>query len=105
MTDVVLPEDASYSDISITIPDATQGQIEGNTFVNTIGIEFEIKENQQISFKNYGGTRIGEDEWGMAFRDHIMFNVVKFQISNDELKFIDSLNHPVIVFINHFNEK
>ncbi|MDR1122320.1 MAG: hypothetical protein LBM08_15600 [Dysgonamonadaceae bacterium] len=92
------PENASYSNISIEIPDATQAGIGGHTFYNTIWIELEIAEHQQINIKSYGGSRIAEDEWGMAFRDHIMFNVVKFDISNNELKFMDSQNNPVIVF-------
>ena len=98
------PNDAFYPNISITIPSTTRGQIDGNTFVNTIGFNFEIKEHQQISFENYGGTRIAEDEWGRAFRDHIMFNVVKFNISNNELQFIDSQDNSVIVFIDHLNK-
>ena len=98
------PDEALYPNILITIPDATQGYIEGNTFYNTIGMEFEIMEHQQISFKSYGGSRIAEDDWGMAFRDHIMFNVLKFDISNNVLKFIDSQNNIVIVFINRLNE-
>lgn len=96
--------DAVYSKISITIPDTTQGNISGNTFMNTIWIGYEIRENQQIIFNTYSGTRIAEEPWGMAFKDHIMFNVVKFNTSNNELQFIDSLDNPVIVFVNRLNE-
>jgi hypothetical protein len=92
------PENASFSNISIEIPDATQGTIEGHTFHNTIWIGFEIEEHQRINIKSYGGTRIAEDEWGMAFSDRIR-DVVKFNILNNELKFMDSQNNPVIVFI------
>jgi len=98
------PNDAPYPNISITIPNTTQGYIDGNTFINWIGFDFEIKEYQQISFKNYGGSRSGEDDWGRAFQDHIMFNVVKFKVSNNELHFIDSQNNSVIVFINRLNK-
>lgn len=98
------PENAHYSNISITIPDTTQGSISGNTFNNTIGFDFEIKEHRQIILKNYGGTRIAEDSWGQGFKDQIMFNVVKFDISNNELKFIDSLDNTVILFINGLNK-
>jgi hypothetical protein len=94
------PENALYSNILITISVTAQEQIvgEGHTFYNMIGFTFEIKEHQQISFITYGGTRIAEDEWGRAFSDHIRY-VVKFDISNNELKFMDSQNNPVIVFI------
>ncbi|MDR1561867.1 MAG: hypothetical protein LBS54_02110 [Dysgonamonadaceae bacterium] len=90
--------DAIFPNISIAIPKNTQGEIAGNTFYNKIGFQFEMKEHQQISFKNYGGTRIAEDNWGMAFSDHIM-RVTKFEISNYELTFMDSQDNPLIVFI------
>jgi hypothetical protein len=92
-------EGGCCSDILIDIPDDTQGTIEGHTFYNTIWIGFEIEEHQRINITSYGGTRIAEDECGMAFRDHIMSSVVKFEISNSELTFLDSQNHPVIIFI------
>ena len=89
-----------YTNISILIPDTTKGHISGNTFRNTIGMQFEIKEDQQISFKNYGGTRLAEDDWGMSFGENLR-NTVKFRISNDELFFIDSRNQSIIVFIEN----
>jgi hypothetical protein len=87
-----------FSNILVEIPDVTSGTIEGHTFCNTIYIGFEIVEYQQINIKSYAGTRIAEDEWGRAFSDHIM-HVVKFEISNDELTFMDSQNNPLIIFI------
>lgn len=91
-------EGTCCSDISIEIPNSTQGTINGHTFYNTISFEFEIRDPQQISFKNYGGTRITEDVCGMTFSNHIIHNVVKFEISNNELKFMDSENNPIIIF-------
>ncbi|MDR0699558.1 MAG: hypothetical protein LBG28_10140, partial [Tannerella sp.] len=73
-------------------------QMEGHTFYNTIGIGFEIVGHQQIKIKSYGGTRIAEDKWGQTFSDHIR-NVVKFDISNNELTFMDSQNNPLITLI------
>ncbi|MDR0612044.1 MAG: hypothetical protein LBG45_00880 [Dysgonamonadaceae bacterium] len=92
------PAKALYPDISILIPDTVKGNITGNTFLNYIWVDFEIKGNQQINFKNYGGSRIAEDNWGRAFEDNLR-NTVKFNISNNELVFKDSLDKPVIVFI------
>ena len=46
------PDDALYSEISITIPESTTGYIIGNTFYNMIEFEFEIEEQQQIRFHN-----------------------------------------------------
>lgn len=104
MTDIETPPgNAHHPNISITIPDTTQGNISGHTFRNTISFGFEIKENRQIDLKNYGGTRMTEDPLGRAFGNHIMFNVVKFNVSNNELQFIDSLDNTVILFINALN--
>ena len=92
------PENALYPDISIQIPDTIKGSISGNTFYNSIWVDFEINDTQQISFKSYGGSRIAEDGWGLAFRDNLL-NTVKFSTSNNELVFKDSLDKPVIIFI------
>ena len=94
------PENAHYPNISITIPNTTQGNIRGHTFRNTILFDFEIKGNRQIIFKKYGDTEMAEDSLGRVFGNHIMFNVVKFNVSNNELKFIDSQDNTVILFIN-----
>jgi len=49
LTDIAsVPDNASYSSISIEIPDTKQGYIEGNTFYNKIEFEFERNEGQQI---------------------------------------------------------
>ena len=93
-----IPDDAIYADISLVIPNSTKGNITGNTFYNSIYAYFEIKENQQIIFKNYGGTRLAEDKWGMSFGDNLR-NAVKFNISNKELQFIDSQNSSIIIMI------
>ena len=92
------PKVALYPDISIQIPDTIKGRIIGNTFRNEIWADFEIKGDEQINFKGYGGTKVGEDEWGIAFKNNLL-NTVKFNISNNELVFKDSLDKPVIIFI------
>ena len=47
-----VPDNASYSSISIEIPDTKQGYIDGNTFYNMIEFEFEMDEEQQIYIHN-----------------------------------------------------
>jgi hypothetical protein len=96
---ILPPEDALYSDISIQIPDTVKGYINGNTFYNYIWTEFEINEKQQISFKNYGGSRIAENDFGRSFEENLL-NAVKFNISQNELIFMDSQNEPIIIFIH-----
>ena len=101
------PEIAFYPDISIQIHGILQihhtikGSITGNTFRNKIVADFEITDNQQISFKNYGGNKVGEDDWGRAFRNNLL-NTVKFNILNNELIFRDSQDKPTIVFIRKY---
>ncbi|MDR2125522.1 MAG: hypothetical protein LBP63_01660 [Prevotellaceae bacterium] len=94
------PENASFLDMSIEIPNTTQGYINGNTFCNPIGFDFELK-GYQISLAQKGlfdEYRVGEDIYGMAFRYHIMFNVAKFNVSNNELIFMDFHDNSIIVF-------
>ena len=92
------PKIARYPDMSIQIPDTVKGCIISNTFRNEIWADFEIKGNEQINFKNYESTLDGEDDWGLAFKNNLQ-NTVKFNISNNELIFKDSLDKPVIIFI------
>jgi hypothetical protein len=94
-----IPDGAIYADISLVIPNSTKGNITGNTFYNSIYAYFEIKENQQIILKNYGGTRLAEDKWGMSFGDNLR-NAVKFDFLNEELRFFDTQNNVIIIFTN-----
>jgi hypothetical protein len=90
-----------YPDISIQIPNTIEGHIpiNGHTFYNHIWVDFEIKGNQQISFKNYRGTRLAEDKWGHAFRDNL-WHTVKFKIiDHNELICMDAQDKPTIIFI------
>ena len=95
------PGNAHYPDISIQIPNTIQGpvRITGNTFYNSIVANLEIKDNQQINFNGYDGTKVGEDDRSLAFKDNLL-NTVKFRIrDNNELIFLDSQDKPTIVFI------
>lgn len=86
------------SDISITIPNALAGNISGKTFLNTIWFEYKIEEDNKVTFTNYGGTRIAEDEWGIAFRENIL-NVSQFYIGNDTLFFKNEKGLDIIKLI------
>ncbi len=91
-----LPENANFPNISIVVPDTTKGVIHGNTFYNTIGVDFEIGDKQQIDFKNYGGTRLAEDDCGLSLGENLR-NTVKFDFLKEELLFIDSDERVIIV--------
>ena len=177
LTNIGLPSDnVSYSNLSIEIPDAEKGYIEGNTFYNRIEFEFEINEYQQIHIHNCkqyienellvhlkpevdaaefaayfeqgltpkrclapilniwlfetDGTAplrsivnnlsghpdvntVSYNNAGITGRDkemevnsfiENMQNAVTFEISNNDLNFMDSRNNIVIVFIDPLNE-
>ena len=72
--DISPAEKMLYPDISIQIPNTIQGtvRITGNTFYNSIGSDLEIKDNQQINFNGYGGTKVGEDDRSLAFKDNYL---------------------------------
>ena len=64
-----LPNDADYPDISISIPFATQGYIDGNTFYNMIEFKFEIEKCKQIHI--YGLYQYVENELIIRFESGI----------------------------------
>jgi len=55
LIDIQTPNDALFPNILITIPEVTQGYIDGSTFYNVIEIKFKIKEYQQIRIYNVQG--------------------------------------------------
>ena len=89
---------ASYNAIEITIPNAISGNVSGNTFQNTIWFEYELKEENKVTFANYGGTRSAEDEWGIAFSENILL-VSHFSIENDTLCFKNERGLGIIKLI------
>ena len=91
------PENALFPDISIVVPDTTKGLITGNTFYNTFGVGFEIKDKQHIEFENHLATRIAEDDCGSSFGENLR-STVRFDFSKDKLLFIDSDEQIIIVF-------
>ncbi len=89
---------ASYIAVEITIPNAISGNVSGNTFQNTIWFEYELKEENKVTFANYGGTRAAEDEWGIAFSENILL-VSHFSIENDTLYFKNERELDIISLI------
>jgi len=77
-----LPNDADYPDISISIPFAAQGYIDGNTFYDMIEFKFEIAKCQQIRFSNY--QQFVENEL-----------IVRFEQGIDAYVFAANYNHGI----------
>lgn len=78
------PDDAIYEDIIITIPEATEGYIDGHNFTSWIDFAFEIKENQQINTSKY--DQYVENELIIGFEDGV-----------DAEKFADNSNYGITV--------
>jgi hypothetical protein len=94
------PNEAIHTGISIVIPITNGGTVNVNTFFNSTWVDFEIKNEQQISFKNYGDSRLPEDENGVAFRENLL-NTVKFEILTDKLLFINSQGQTIIELVEN----
>ncbi|MDR0941595.1 MAG: hypothetical protein LBM68_05160 [Bacteroidales bacterium] len=73
--------DATYSHISIIIPDTTQGIISGNTFYDTFEYSFKIEEPQQISIYNYKETHYVANELIICFAQEI--DVEEFAVNSN----------------------
>ena len=85
-------------DIQISIPDSSEGIVSGNTFQNTIFFDIKVTGKTQITCTNYGGTRIAEDEWGIAFQENIL-QTSNFSIKTDTLFFTNENDLKFIKFI------
>jgi len=124
LTIVSRPTDAINQFMSIIIPEnnilsipdcnfstffpypGTLGQMLGYSFQNFFIIDFEMKDNNQIRFKNLRPANMYnynlEDIWGIALEDNLN-NTVTINMSNNELIFMDVHHNPTIVFNDPIN--
>jgi len=45
------------------------GTLSGHTVTNTVSGEYKLKEKNKIEVLSFGGTKVGEPEWGSKFWD------------------------------------
>lgn len=83
--------------IEIDIPEGDSGRISGYTFRNGFGFDFKLSANNMVNFGPVGGTRAGEDEYGVAFKEQID-QTNSFKLKNDTMYFNDINNDILILF-------
>jgi len=91
-----------WDSMIFTIPEADSGAIGGHTFKNTGGWSFEKFQNNEVAFGPFGGTRRGEDIFGMTLSLKIR-SIVMYSLNNDELIFSDSTSAQIF-FLNRVVE-
>ena len=103
LMNVTPPEYRTFWDsIIVTIPEVDSGAIGGHTFFNRGGWPFEKFENNEVAFGPFGGTRNGEDIFGVTLSLKIR-SIVRYSLNNDELIFSDSTSAQIF-FLNRVDE-
>lgn len=90
---------SGYSSMSITIPDEGNGIAAGTNFLNVIGFDFKI-EDQNISFginKIPGRSSSSEDSWSSFFTTNLQA-ATSFCFSDEKLYFLNDENEDLIAF-------
>jgi len=90
------PTESIYSKIIIEFPDSLANSVSGNTFMNSIWVQFLI-EDDLINFSNYGGSRIAEDPIGDEFKEHILSST-NFSLNDENLLLYDDNGVNVLIF-------
>jgi len=93
----VLPQGAYWNYITLMIPEGDSGIVTGNTFKNGIGFDFNLVSNNKVEFGDIGGTRAGEDEWGLAFNDNIR-KTTSYEVEKDSLYFKGIDSNLLVIF-------
>ena len=63
------PQNISRSIIIEFSDNGIIGTLSGHTVTNTVSGEYELKEKNIIEVLSFGGTKVGEPEWGSKFWD------------------------------------
>lgn len=95
-------EDVRCEYIKLIIPNDTSGTASGSTLHNSFWLDYEAKKEDKITFTNYGGTRIAENQCGIDFSDGLS-RVSSFLIENDTLYMMDLNQIILITFIKTIN--
>ena len=74
------------------------GKFKGKTIRNDVYGEYTLMPNNKIKVFNFGGTKVGEPEWGGKFWSSIRVSS-SFKISNDTLAIFSENEKKCMVFI------
>lgn len=74
-----------YRSIIIEFFDNTiRGNMNGHTVTNTVGGEYELLQDNKMKTLSFGGTKMGEPNWGNKFWD-AMHAASSYKRQNDRL--------------------
>lgn len=65
------PSNISRSIIIEFTDNRIKGNMNGHTVTNTVGGEYELLQDNKMKTLSFGGTKIGEPNWGYKFWDAI----------------------------------
>lgn len=65
------PSNISRSIIMEFSGNGSTGTMNGNTVTNTVNGEYELSQDNKMKTLSFGGTKIGEPNWGAKFWDAI----------------------------------
>lgn len=65
------PENLSRSIIIEFSDNGRMGKMNGHTVTNSVSGEYELLKNNKMKTISFGGTKVGEPDWGNKFWDAI----------------------------------
>ena len=78
------PQNISRSIIIEFSDNGKIGSLSGHTVTNTVSGEYELKEKNMIKVLRFGGTKVGEPEWGSKFWD-AMHNASSYDRTSEKM--------------------
>jgi heat shock protein HslJ len=101
-TESYRPSEYSIDQLNFTFKDnGTSGKISGRTTSNNVSGKYKI-ENNQLTVKSFGGTKVGEQGWGADFWVNIRSSnsyhyrqdslVIGYENDTKEMLFISLIN-------------
>ena len=78
------PQNISRSIIIEFSDNGKIGSLSGHTVTNTVSGEYELKEKNMIEVLSFGGTKVGEPEWGSKFWD-AMHNASSYDRTSEKM--------------------
>ena len=91
------PQNISSSIIIEFSDNGRKGKLKGQTVTNTVSGKYKLKENNKIEVLEFGGTKIGEPEWGKKFWD-AMYNVTSYGVTEYNLYLLFNNDTEKMIF-------
>ena len=75
----------------------TIGTLSGHTVTNTVSGDYVLKEKNIIEVLRFGGTKVGEPEWGSKFWDAI-HNASSYDRTSEKMNIYFNRNTEIMTF-------